>query len=409
MSSDAIAISARGLSKSYVIQRRHQESTLVEAMLNRVRAPFSKEHKEIVWSLKDASFDIKQGEIVGLIGKNGAGKSTLLKLLSRITEPTEGHATFRGRIGSLIEVGTGFQPELSGRENIFLNGAILGMTRKEINRRFDEIVAFSGVEQYLDTPVKRYSSGMYVRLAFAVAAHLDTEILLVDEVLAVGDADFQAKSIQKMSEVARSGRTIVFVSHNTATIETLCSSALLLQSGKLINQGPVNEIISQYHNLALAGGDQSDSRVDYADSFSYFKSADLLDADGAPSRIYPVGSSLVVDVEMEAAETLTSPILTLFVDSVIGQNFLTLRSPCNQFALPPLKGRCRVTCRVDNLPIMPGEYKVGIALGSEGMRLEKIKKGLQFTVVNADVFNDGWGASNMGVCIAKSDWSIDYA
>jgi lipopolysaccharide transport system ATP-binding protein len=201
---------------------------------------------EDFWALKDVSFDVEPGEVVGIIGRNGAGKSTLLKILSRITEPTEGRVTLRGRVASLLEVGTGFHPELSGRENIFLNGAILGMTRNEIKRKFDEIVDFAEVEKFLDTPVKRYSSGMYVRLAFAVAAHLEPEILIVDEVLAVGDAEFQKKCLGKMGEVAKGGRTVLFVSHNLGAISGLCSSAILLQNGSVTFRGGVGDAIRNY-------------------------------------------------------------------------------------------------------------------------------------------------------------------
>jgi len=208
--------------------------------------PPSAASKEEFWALKDVSFEVKRGEVVGIIGRNGAGKSTLLKILSRITEPTEGRVTLRGRVASLLEVGTGFHPELTGRENIFLNGAILGMTKAEIRKKFDEIVAFAEVERFLDTPVKRYSSGMYVRLAFAVAAHLEPEILVVDEVLAVGDAEFQKKCLGKMKDVATGGRTVLFVSHNMGAVTRLCQNGLLLQKGHLIKQGPVEEVISAY-------------------------------------------------------------------------------------------------------------------------------------------------------------------
>jgi len=202
--------------------------------------------KELFWALRDVSFNVKQGEVIGLIGRNGAGKSTLLKIISRISEPSSGKITLNGRVSSLLEVGTGFHPELTGRENIFLNGSILGMTRKEIKSKFDEIVDFSGVEQFLDTPVKRYSSGMYVRLAFSVAAHLEPEILLVDEVLAVGDHEFQKKCLGKMGDISSSGRTIIFVSHNMGAVSELCSRAILFEQGKLITDGTVEQTIAHY-------------------------------------------------------------------------------------------------------------------------------------------------------------------
>jgi lipopolysaccharide transport system ATP-binding protein len=225
-------------------------------MMHRLRRPFKRRSREIFWALRDVSFDVKIGEVVGLIGRNGAGKSTLLKILSRITEPTAGHVDLYGRVSSLLEVGTGFHPELTGRENIFLNGAILGMSKTEIRKQFDAIVDFAGIEKFLDTPVKRYSSGMYVRLAFAVAAHLETEILLVDEVLAVGDAMFQQKCLGKMQEVASRGRrTVLFVSHNMGAMSRLCGSAILVESGSVRLAGPTAHVISEYlaHNSRVTG------------------------------------------------------------------------------------------------------------------------------------------------------------
>jgi lipopolysaccharide transport system ATP-binding protein len=253
--SDTI-ISVENLSKRFVISHEETErySSLRDAITNNVRNLFSrrKEKKstsqEEFWALNDLNFEINRGDRVGIIGRNGAGKSTLLKILSRITEPTKGKISINGRVASLLEVGTGFHPELTGRENIFLNGAILGMSRSEIRSKFDEIVDFAEVEQFLDTPVKRYSSGMYVRLAFAVAAHLEPEILIVDEVLAVGDAQFQRKCLGKMRDVSKGGRTVLFVSHNMGTISQLCNKAILLNKGHLISFGDTDRIIDQYIN-----------------------------------------------------------------------------------------------------------------------------------------------------------------
>ena len=249
-----IALRVDSLSKQYhvgVLQQRHDmlRDVLVSAFK---RSSIGKREKrsDQFWALKDVTFEVEQGEVVGIIGRNGAGKSTLLKILSRITEPTEGWAEIHGRVGSLLEVGTGFHPELSGRENIYLNGAILGMRRFEIDRKFDEIVAFAEIERFLDTPVKRYSSGMYVRLAFAVAAHLEPEILLMDEVLAVGDAAFQDKCLGKMGDVARSGRTILFVSHNLGAIKRLCQRCVWINSGRIAGLGPSHDVISAYLDSA---------------------------------------------------------------------------------------------------------------------------------------------------------------
>jgi lipopolysaccharide transport system ATP-binding protein len=254
-------ISVENLSKRYVIGRQAQKGDGLRHVLEQaVRAPFSwlrsgkhgvRAKSEDFWALRDINIEVKQGEVVGFIGRNGAGKSTLLKILSRITEPTKGRIHLRGRVSSLLEVGTGFHPELTGRENIFLNGAILGMGRLEIKRKFDEIVAFAGLEKFLDTPVKRYSSGMYVRLAFAVAAHLEPEILVVDEVLAVGDAEFQRKCLQKMDDVAHAGRTVLFVSHNMQAVTRLCSRCIMLHKGQVELDGPSAQVASAYMNSGV--------------------------------------------------------------------------------------------------------------------------------------------------------------
>ena len=243
---------AQKLKAPFKFLRRSQNSE-VRTQTSDLRPPSSaRSSSEDFWALKNVSFEVKRGEVVGIIGRNGAGKSTLLKILSRITEPTEGRVRIKGRVASLLEVGTGFHPELTGRENIFLNGAILGMSRAEIREKFDEIVDFSGVEQFLDTPVKRYSSGMYVRLAFAVAAHLEPEILIVDEVLAVGDAAFQKKCLGKMKDVAKKdGRTVLFVSHNMAAVNNLCSKAIMLNNGRVIHEGQTSQVVDYYMNSGL--------------------------------------------------------------------------------------------------------------------------------------------------------------
>lgn len=309
----ARVISVENISKLYFIgeQRRTGEwlrdslGELLRNPLNTFRRNGDRAGKEL-WALKDVSFSVEQGEIVGIIGRNGAGKSTLLKILSRITGPTIGRAEIRGRVGSLLEVGTGFHPELTGRENVYLNGAVLGMTRREIDRRFDEIVEFSGVEAFLDTAVKRYSSGMYMRLAFAVAAHLETEILLVDEVLAVGDAAFQKKCIGKMKEVSQGGRTVLFVSHNLPSITMLCKRALLISDGQLAADGPAQKVVEDY----LSDGLQAQPSLVFPNWESApgtdrmrLRSVRVMDENGFTQRTFGVDERLYVEITYWVVES----------------------------------------------------------------------------------------------------------
>jgi lipopolysaccharide transport system ATP-binding protein len=410
MSSDEIAISARGLSKAYVIEHRTGDATAVGAVARYLANPLRKPTREEIWSLRDVSFDVGRGQIVGVIGRNGAGKSTLLKLLSQITEPSRGEARIVGRVGSLIEVGTGFQPELTGRENIYLNGAILGMRRSEITRRFDEIVDFSGVEAFLDTPVKRYSSGMYVRLAFAVAAHLDTDILFVDEVLAVGDQEFQKKSVGRLNDVANQGRTVLIVGHNLATLEALCTHGMLLDKGQLLHTGPLKQTVAAYH--ALTHGTQAGGRpatvgpVCYGGKHAYFRSADLLDAGGRSTRRLDVGAPFTVRIVAEAETPLDHPIFVAWVDNTFGSCVLTLKSPRSKGAIQRLDGRVELSCGVPVSPLMPGEYMLNFGLWRGAGYVELIDGGIDFTVTNADTFGDGWGAHDAGVCVTPATWRV---
>ena len=290
-------IQVENLGKRYVLGRSQESRpyhTLRESLVEAAqafgrrlvprRAAAGQRSAEEFWALKNVSFDVEQGEIVGIIGRNGAGKSTLLKVLSRITEPTEGRVTLRGRVASLLEVGTGFHPELTGRENIFLNGAVLGMHRHEIKAKFDDIVAFSEVERFLDTPVKRYSSGMYVRLAFAVAAHLEPEILIIDEVLAVGDVQFQKRCLGKMQNIARAGRTVLFVSHNIAAINSLTTRCAFLERGKLLALGRTSDVVQAYTSRAAGPEDGEELRRLHQGKHSQVRSAQLLDQAGEPIR-----------------------------------------------------------------------------------------------------------------------------
>ena len=298
MSSDAPAISVRGVSKRYRIGRLARPTTLAERIVQAIRHPLARDERETLWALRDCSFDVARGDLVGIIGRNGAGKSTLLKLLSRITEPSEGEILMYGRVGALLEVGTGFHPELTGRENVYLNGAVLGMKRREIQRKFDDIVEFSGIDQFLDTPVKRYSSGMYVRLAFSVAAHLEPEILLVDEVLAVGDAEFQRRCLGRMEDFGESGRTVIFVSHNMQTIAQLCDRAVLLDRGQVVADGPSADIVAQY--LQSVHGSASYQTWDPdeapADDLVRMRFVRVVDADGRTVEAVDVRQPVGIEI-----------------------------------------------------------------------------------------------------------------
>lgn len=300
MSSSDLAVSVRGLSKSYVIDHNAvRHTTAAEAIAHSLRKPRIKREAEIFWALQDINFDIARGDVVGIVGRNGAGKSTLLKILSRIVEPTSGQIDLYGKVGSLLEVGTGFHPELTGRENIFLNGAILGMPRREILKQFDAIVEFSDTEKFLDTPVKRFSSGMYVRLAFAVAAHLNPEILIVDEVLAVGDAEFQKKCLGKMKDVASTGRTVLLVSHNMSTVMQLCQRAIYLESGRLRAFDTTAGIIDAYTSTGDQGRAEIVWNMDDApgDTYASIQAIRILNEDGLVSEDYKLSSQIVLEME----------------------------------------------------------------------------------------------------------------
>jgi lipopolysaccharide transport system ATP-binding protein len=323
MSSDQAVLRATGVGKMYRVGTREPYRALRDVITNAFKAPAQRlrrgERREPdkLWALEDVSFAVSRGEVLGLIGANGAGKSTLLKVLSRITQPTTGEVTIRGRVGSLLEVGTGFHPELTGRENIFLNGTILGMRRSEIVKHFDEIVDFSGVERFLDTPVKRYSSGMQVRLAFAVAAHLQPEILLVDEVLAVGDAEFQAKCLGKMQDVTRAGRTVIFVSHNLAAVRSLCPRALVLEHGQLVFDGATPSAIERYlgrserASEAAVEGEQLERRlvktVVYGDAPLFrCDRVTVLDEGGSPTTTFSSDEEIAIAVDYTVVRAVPS-------------------------------------------------------------------------------------------------------
>jgi lipopolysaccharide transport system ATP-binding protein len=377
-----VAIETHELGKNYTLGVKGPGyGTLREAIVEKAQRPFKREARrkqssDLLWALKDISLTIRPGEVVGLIGHNGAGKSTLLKILSRITEPSTGYADVTGRVGSLLEVGTGFHPELTGRENIFLNGAILGMRRAEIRTRFDEIVEFAEMERFLDTPVKRYSSGMSVRLAFAVAAHLEPEILLVDEVLAVGDASFQRKSLGKMNEVAKEGRTVVFVSHNLAIIQALCTRGILLERGEVQADAPIVEAIDNYlRTLERAASDDLLERTD-RDSRAYdetlVRRLEIHDASGGHPNVVVAGRPVTIAVDV--TEHLPTMECQLTIVNSLGQPVCTFDSEMNAPAdVREAEPGTRLECHVASLPLLPGRYRIDVIVKAK----RHIQDGLQ--------------------------------
>jgi len=375
-------IKVENLGKKYIIghQRRGSYSTLrddiahiARGIWQRIWHPLSPNRESVdleeIWALKDVSFQVEQGERLGIIGRNGAGKSTLLKILSRITEPTTGRLHLKGRVSSLLEVGTGFHPELTGRENIFLNGAILGMTKQEIRKKFDEIVAFSEIEKFLDTPVKRYSSGMYVRLAFAVAAHLEPEILIVDEVLAVGDAAFQKKCLGKMENVAKEGRTVLFVSHNMQAVARLCQSVIRLNEGSIVDQGDSQRVVENY----LAGNVKSASRITLPPDSSKpmcLREVTILNNRGVPSAQVEMGERFRVRVEYDVNQTVNSAHVICFFHTSGGINvFGTGDADCASERLgdrPP--GHYCGEFEVPAFLLGEGQYSITVSLGVPFLR-----------------------------------------
>ena len=366
----------------------------------------TEEEEDIVWALRDVSFEVQEGEVVGIIGRNGAGKSTLLKILSRITEPTSGRAVIRGRVSSLLEVGTGFHPELTGRENIYMNGTILGMTKREIDRKFDEIVDFSGVEKFLDTPVKRYSSGMQVRLAFAVAAHLEPEILIVDEVLAVGDAEFQKKCLGRMQDVAKGGRTVLFVSHNMGAVEAFCKRGIELHQGRLVLDGKTTDVIAHYRRSTFANA--RNAGVSLFKSSRHFQHAELLDHDDRPTAFVRLGGRFRLRIRVQA-ERIVNPQIGIGIDSIIGQRMLTVLTPASRQPIGAIVGSKDIVCTIAQFPLAPGEYSLKLALTENGQELEAIESVVPFTVVDGDAFGEGRGF-HRGVCVAPSEWEeVNYS
>ena len=379
-----VAIRCENISKRYRLGTQEKYKALRDAIAGAFAPPFrrngSSADHEHVWALDDVSFEVKRGQVIGVIGHNGGGKSTLLKILSRITKPTRGYAAINGRVGALLEVGTGFHAELTGRENLYLNGAILGMSKAEIDRKFDEIVAFAEVEKFIDTPVKRYSSGMYVRLAFGVAAHLETEILLVDEVLAVGDAQFQRKCFAKMNEIGRHGRTILFVSHNMASVRSICEEALILDRGRLVAKGEVNEAVDRYLAQAAAEADEvveTNNFIVNSVQISSSYSPVIKTFDSVEVKVSFVPKAEVADAGLYVS------ILTPDLRRLTGLDFKDFATA------PPLKAGevCELGFAVESLPLLPGVYQLEVHLKDMARGIiETVPRAYQFEVAETQVY-----------------------
>jgi lipopolysaccharide transport system ATP-binding protein len=367
----------------------------VTAPLHRLRRLVSREGAAAPgrehWALRDINFEVKRGEVIGLIGRNGAGKSTLLKVLSRITEPTSGRVELRGRVLSLLEVGTGFHQELSGRENIYLNGAILGMSRREIDRKFDDIVAFAEVEKFLDTPAKRYSSGMYIRLAFAVAAHLDAEILLIDEVLAVGDAAFQRKCLDRIAKLAREGGTVIFVSHNMGTVASICQTALVLDNGGLVGRGEAREQVRLYLNtLGERCAVDLSARTDRVGSgVVRVTDVSFLDGHGVPVESAMGGEPLTVRLGYEAARAVSNVEVHMNLCADNGTNVGLLSTRFNGDVLPPLEPRGFLYCTLPELSLAAGNYLLSLKLEAGFDQLDELQAAARLDVEAGSFYPTG--------------------
>jgi len=412
------ALRVCGLGKLYKIGQLQKYKALRDTLTDAMSAPFRAARTLVkgqptfvaaaeseFWALKDVSFTVNPGEVIGIIGRNGAGKSTLLKILSRITEPTEGSAEVHGRLGSLLEVGTGFHPELTGRENIFLNGAILGMKKAEIKRKFDDIVAFAEIEKFLDTPVKFYSSGMYVRLAFAVAAHLEPEILLVDEVLAVGDAAFQKKCLGKMSEVAKGGRTIFFVSHNMGAIAELCSRAILLDHGRQINDGPVATVLEHYSRLNNSQGSQIDFTLDPSLPCCIL-GLRLCNQDGVDSNSFDINDEITIFITYRVSVKLHGLQLT----ATVARNFIDVIHSFDTDGMdeiPPREpGLYQARLAIPKMFLKGGIYSVRITAGTPDRLIQDFEAALQFEIeeLSVNTHMKGYRRDRVGHVILNDVW-----
>lgn len=416
-------IAVEEISKSYRIGLKSKDSLWENtaarlSSLAKLKLPATSNYEEF-WALKDVSFNISEGEVVGIIGKNGAGKSTLLKILSRITPPTSGRIRLQGRLASLLEVGTGFHPDLTGRENIFLNGAILGMSNSYMRRVFDEIVDFSEIEKFIDTPVKHYSSGMYVRLAFAVAAYMDPEILVIDEVLAVGDIGFQNKCLGKIGEVGESGKTVLFVSHNLALVKHLCQRAILLESGQLTSDGPASEVIARYRqnveasmDLILAyhvDQDRLDNRRN--DQPAFVSQIEILDNDFTPAVTIRTGDRIIIRIYYHSEMKYRAPAFRVRINTWTKDELIRLSTtPISGFDVEDIQGDGYIDLTIDSLPLTGGEYFIDIGIARENVEwIVDYEDIVSFRVTPSDVYGSGMALENSrGYFVVSHSWSMQH-
>lgn len=399
-------IRAENLSKSYRISHRQRSTTLRDAIANSVKSLRAKNEATTFWALNDVSFDVKQGEVLGIIGRNGAGKSTLLKILSRITKPTRGRAQLIGRVGSLLEVGTGFHSELTGRENIYLNGAILGMKHEEIKKKFDEIVAFAGYEDFLDTPVKHFSSGMYMRLAFSVAAHLEPEILIVDEVLAVGDMEFQKKCLGKMDEVGKSGRTVIFVSHQLGTIAQMCHETMLIDKGKLVMKDVTPNVINAYLDLNKGPDNFYQASEKEKAKTAYFNFVKVVNDRGGVIASLEHDKPLILEFKLNLKKPIDDLTLGFSLQDAAQKRIFTIHQPLKNI-IPSNDKMTAVRLKIPGGLLTPGYYSWIVAAFVQGSEMFDAQWGVcGFNVIDAGSELAAYDGVDYG-CVFVRDYSFE--
>ncbi len=389
-------IQVQNLSKKFRIGKKSGD--LRESLRNIFS--FAKEKPVEIWALKDINFEVNQGEVFGIIGPNGSGKSTLLKILSKITYPTSGKAILRGRVSSLLEVGTGFHPELTGRENIYLNGSILGMKRAEIRKKFDEIVDFSGVEQFIDTPVKHYSSGMYVRLAFSVAAFLEPDILLVDEVLSVGDMAFRQKSMGKMNEVAQSGRTVLFVSHNLGAVKNICKKGIFLFSGQNYFTGDINNVISEYLNIF----NQTEKNKLNLSGNNYFEYIEL--SINSYNNIVQSGSEMILSIKYDLKKNITDAIFRIEIKNSMHQTMFVCNNRLTGDQLLNINNSGTINCKIPKIPLNVGKYYIDFYVEDKNTVIFQQNNILNFQVIQGNYYKSSIMPGNDRLFLVEQFWDI---